>query len=189
MGQQGNDRYADYVSVAERVGKFYEDWPAGRIHTVIREHDAAAGTIIFRAEVYRELTEDSPSATGHASELRDAMPSHMRASYLEVCESSAVGRALMLLGYETKRAKAERQQQPARPHPVESPRPPTGPRNADREVMTALEILQKDEDWLNARVAKQMQWEGDWSDMPAGLKDRLLAGLNNMVNEKAAEAR
>lgn len=113
---QQQDRLANYVPVAERVANFYHDWPNGRILTAIIEHDQEKGFVLMRAEVYRELGEVTPSATGHAYELK--AEGHVnRTSYIENCETGAVGRALANLDYETKRG-AHAAQQQARPVPV-----------------------------------------------------------------------
>lgn len=99
----------EYITVHERIEKFYAKWPAGRILTSIVEHSAETGFILMRAEVYREADEAMPAATGHAYELRSA--GHVQqGSYVEVCETSAVGRALALLGFEVRRGVASREE-------------------------------------------------------------------------------
>ena len=99
----------DYVTVAERIEKFYERYPEGRIVTHIIEHDAERGFILMRAEVYRNPDDAQPSATGHAYEYRDA-GFVQKTSYIEVGETSAVGRALALCGFEVKRGIASREE-------------------------------------------------------------------------------
>jgi hypothetical protein len=99
----------DYVTVAERIEKFYERFPEGRIVTHIIEHDAERGFILMRAEVYRHPDDAQPSATGHAYEYRDA-GYVQKTSYIEVGETSAVGRALALCGFEVKRGIASREE-------------------------------------------------------------------------------
>lgn len=99
----------DYVTVAERIEKFYERFPDGRIVTHIVEHDAERGFILMRAEVYRHPDDAQPSATGHAYEYRDA-GYVQKTSYIEVCETSACGRALALCGFEVKRGIASREE-------------------------------------------------------------------------------
>lgn len=99
----------EYVTVHERIEKFYAKWPQGRILTSIVEHNAETGFVLVRAEVYREPDDALPAATGHAYELRSA--GHVQqGSYVEVGETSAVGRALALLGFEVRRGVASREE-------------------------------------------------------------------------------
>src|SRR3954447_7405430 len=99
----------EYITVHERIEKFYAKFPQGRIITAIIEHNEETGFILMRAEVYREPDDALPAATGHAYELRSA--GHVQAgSYVEVCETSSVGRALALLGFEVRRGVASREE-------------------------------------------------------------------------------
>ena len=99
----------EYITVSERIEKFYAKFPQGRILTNIIEHSAETGFILIRAEVYRDPEDALPAATGHAYELRSA--GHVQAgSYVEVCETSSVGRALALLGFEVRRGVASREE-------------------------------------------------------------------------------
>jgi pyruvate/2-oxoglutarate dehydrogenase complex dihydrolipoamide acyltransferase (E2) component len=121
----------EYITVHERIEKFYAKFPQGRILTSIVEHNEETGFILMRAEVYREPDETLPAATGHAYELRSA--GHVQAgSYVEVCETSSVGRALALLGFEVRRGVtsreevvrgARKQQAAAAPAQTERPAP------------------------------------------------------------------
>src|SRR5438067_2432270 len=99
----------EYITVHERIEKFYAKWPTGRILTSIVEHNAETGFVLVRAEIYREQDDALPAATGHAYELRSA--GHVQqGSYVEVGETSAVGRALALLGFEVRRGIASREE-------------------------------------------------------------------------------
>ena len=99
----------EYITVHERIEKFYARFPQGRIITAIIEHDAETGFILMRSEVYREPDDALPAATGHAYELRSA--GHVQqGSYVEVCETFSVGRALALLGFEVRRGVASREE-------------------------------------------------------------------------------
>jgi hypothetical protein len=99
----------EYITVHERIEKFYARFPRGRIITTIIEHSAETGFILIRAEIYRDPEDALPAATGHAYELRSA--GHVQAgSYVEVCETSSVGRALALLGFEVRRGVASREE-------------------------------------------------------------------------------
>jgi hypothetical protein len=101
--------FQDYVTVAERIEKFYERYPDGRIITQIVEHDAERGFILMRAEVYRNADDALPAATGHAYELKTE-GYVQRTSYIEVGETSAVGRALAMAGFEVRRGIASREE-------------------------------------------------------------------------------
>lgn len=82
-----------YPVVSERVRAFRKIWPLGKIVTEIVEDTGNRAT--FRATVYDDYGNEL--ATGHAFEDRDASLIN-KSSYLENCETSAVGRALAFLG-------------------------------------------------------------------------------------------
>ncbi|HJR09497.1 MAG TPA: hypothetical protein VJ842_19705 [Pyrinomonadaceae bacterium] len=104
-----NDRFEDYVPVAERLEKFYERFPDGRVITHIIEHNLESGFVLMRAEVYRSPDDAQPAATGHAFEVRGESYVN-KTSYIENCETGAVGRALALLGFEVKRGIASHEE-------------------------------------------------------------------------------
>ena len=108
--QQGRQNVLDsYVTVAERIAAFYQSYPTGRICTQILEHNEESGFILMRAEVFRSTDDAQPSATGHAFEVRgDGYVN--KTSYIENAETSAVGRALALLGFEVRRGIASREE-------------------------------------------------------------------------------
>ena len=80
-----NDRFEDYVPVAERLEKFYERFPDGRVITHIIEHNSETGFVLMRAEVYRSPDDAQPAATGHAFEVRGESYVN-KTSYVENCE-------------------------------------------------------------------------------------------------------
>jgi hypothetical protein len=113
--------FQDYVTVAERIEKFYERYPEGRLITHIVEHDAERGFILMRAEVYRNAEDALPAATGHAYELKTE-GYVQRTSYIEVCETSAIGRALAMAGFEVRRGIASREEMEKAARRAEPPR-------------------------------------------------------------------
>jgi hypothetical protein len=113
--------FQDYVTVAERIEKFYERYPEGRLITHIVEHDAERGFILMRAEVYRNADDALPAATGHAYELKTE-GYVQRTSYIEVCETSAIGRALAMAGFEVRRGIASREEMEKAARRAEPPR-------------------------------------------------------------------
>jgi nitroreductase len=179
----------EYITVSERIEKFYAKFPQGRIITTIIEHSAETGFILIRAEVYREPDDALPAATGHAYELRSA--GHVQAgSYVEVCETSSVGRALALLGFEVRRGVASREEvirgakkqqaaaAPARPErpapaaekpapaPERSPAPPAPPADAGADLDSL--ILQAAEE-LGYDAAKVRKWVNQKYEVTGGL--------------------
>lgn len=144
MPPQGPSRgnpIQDYVTVAERIERFYERYPDGRIITNIIEHDAERGFILMRADVYRNPEDPLPAATGHAFELKSE-GYVQRTSYIEVCETSACGRALALCGFEVKRGIASREEmdKEARMGNQEPAPRETLPREATRETPKAEKV-------------------------------------------------
>lgn len=107
----------DYEPVEDRLREFWADHPDGRIDTELIHH--ADGAYIVKASVWREdLGDDGlgkvelyhPSATGLAHDSEDRLPANMKASALEVCETSAIGRALANLGYAAKGKRPSREE-------------------------------------------------------------------------------
>ena len=115
----------NYETVAQRLERFWTDHPSGRVSTELL--DGGSGYWIFKARIYAKAADENPISTGHAHEVIGASQIN-KTSALEVCETSAVGRALALAGYhgsqiasldEITRAKARAQD----PGPITTPRP------------------------------------------------------------------
>jgi hypothetical protein len=103
---------ADYETVEERIKRFYGDWPDGRILTENETIPAYRDEKIWvvRALVFlsgEDVERGCPKASGLAYEV-DSATGPQAASALEVCETSAIGRALANAGYSgNKRASRE----------------------------------------------------------------------------------
>lgn len=98
---------ADYEPVEDRLQRFWADNPNGRVHT--SQVEAPEKSWIVRAEVYRKLSDEHPSATGLAQEVIGSSNVN-RTSALENCETSAIGRALANLGYAAKGTRPSREE-------------------------------------------------------------------------------
>ena len=86
----------DYETVEERLTKFWEDYPDGRISTQLAESNG--DVFIFVSELYRTENDAQPWATGWAREsISDRGVNSTSA--LENSETSAIGRALANAGY------------------------------------------------------------------------------------------
>lgn len=94
----------DYVDVAERIRAFYERYPEGSIQTEMVRLDGDLA--VFRATVYRDREDRCPT-TGWAYE-REGNGHVNRTSFIENCETSAIGRALANLNFPTSRRALDR---------------------------------------------------------------------------------
>ena len=90
-----NIKGKEYVTVNERIKEFWKRFPEGRILTELL--DNVNDTCYIRAMVYANRTDEKPVATGLAYE-RESSSFINKTSYIENCETSAVGRALGMLG-------------------------------------------------------------------------------------------
>lgn len=97
----------DYIEVNVRVEKFYERFPNGRIVTELVSW--SEGVVVMKAYAYRDINDSVPSATGHAYE-KEGSTYINKTSALENCETSAVGRALAMLGFEIKKSIASKEE-------------------------------------------------------------------------------
>lgn len=87
----------DYVEVNQRVQAFRKLYPEGTIETSMISNEN--GVCIFRAKIMNKDTDGNMKllATGTAYEKEDSTFIN-KTSYIENCETSAVGRALGFLG-------------------------------------------------------------------------------------------
>ena len=185
------DRFEDYVPVAERLERFYERFPDGRVITHIIEHNMETGFVLMRAEVYRNADDAQPAATGHAFEVRSE-GYVQKTSYIEVCETSSVGRALALLGFEVKRGIASREEiekpmRMAAGRPAQSPPEPSPEEQAERldaEIVQSAAALGYDE----AKVRKWVNQKFKVTDGLTGLAPDLKREVLKTFRENAARA-
>ena len=85
-----------YVQVADRVLFFNENYPNGCITTDIKEH--ANEIIVIQAKVYPDgIGDNKRFFTGYAQE-KEGEGYINKTSAIENCETSAVGRALAMMG-------------------------------------------------------------------------------------------
>jgi hypothetical protein len=111
-----NFKLRDYVDVAERIRLFYERYPDGSIQTEMVRLDG--DLVVFRATVYRDREDPYPT-TGWAYE-REGVGVVNKTSFIENCETSAVGRALSNLNFPRSREVQSRVERgPATPEQLE----------------------------------------------------------------------
>ena len=85
-----------YEQVSDRLRRFWRDHPEARIWTEMVFQDERR--FIVRAEIYFDVDDMHPKASGYAEEIVGASPVN-RTSALENCETSAIGRALANCNY------------------------------------------------------------------------------------------
>lgn len=96
-----NIKGKDYAEVNQRIKAFRMIYPEGYIRTKITELDMAAGIIVMTAQVgyYDENGNDRVLGEGTSFEWKNDPKSMVnKTSYVENCETSAVGRALGMIG-------------------------------------------------------------------------------------------
>lgn len=139
----------DYETVEERIKRFYEAHPDGRIITdnLTSMADRSVSTWIVKASVYLTAGDQAnnlPKATGLAFEI-DGGPGANQSSALENAETSAIGRALANAGWSgNKRASREEMAK------AERGVTPKAPRNwiAEADRITDVDALR----WLYAQA-------------------------------------
>jgi hypothetical protein len=137
----------DYVDVAERIRAWYEAYPNARIETRIIEHNEKR--VVVEARAYRGVKfdgaadelgfmDDRPAGIGHsAMQIPGATP-YTRGSEIENCETSAVGRALVMAGLPSKRIASDDEirskEAPAKAAPVQAREKP---KTDDEAILSA----------------------------------------------------
>ena len=110
----------NYEPVEERLARFWAAYPKGRVLTEIVLGVADDKEIVIRADVYTDREDLRPAATGFAQETKGSTPVN-RTSWLENCETSAIGRALANLGFAPKGSRPSREEMDKSQRPAKAP--------------------------------------------------------------------
>lgn len=90
---------SDYEPVADRISRFWDKYPNGRIHTEIVLINEIQ--VVVKASVWRDIAEPLASTVDFAQETIGSSNIN-KGSFLENCATSAIGRALADLGFSPK---------------------------------------------------------------------------------------
>jgi len=121
------DMMADYVTVAERIQAFYDRFPNGSLQSEV--YLLTEEIVVMKSYAYR-TADDARPGIGHSSMLIPGSTNFTRGSEIENCESSSVGRAIAMLGFEVKRGIATREEVDNKQNEHERPIRPPQSRNA-----------------------------------------------------------
>jgi hypothetical protein len=87
----------NYEDVNARIKRCRSEHPSGRLIAFIDSFDIEKGTILVRAEAYREYEDQVPSAVDYAFGNVNTYPQNMRKWMVEDTVTSAFGRVIGLL--------------------------------------------------------------------------------------------
>jgi len=86
----------NYEDVNARIKRFRAEFPSGRLCATIEHLDIQAGTVLVRAEAYREYEDEKPSAVDYALEMRSDRGVNLH-FWVENAVTSCYGRVIGLL--------------------------------------------------------------------------------------------
>ena len=142
-----NFNLADYETVEERIRRFYDLYPDGRILTEDYTSDADRAKGVWRVKTTIYLDEGSlaaglPKATGHAFEV-DGQGMTQKAAALETCETSSIGRCLANMNLSGNKRASREEMEKVQRHAVREVVAPAGfgDRIYDAVDVQALEAL------------------------------------------------
>lgn len=146
-----NFRLEDYETVEERLRRFYNLHPDGRVITMdyTSPEERASGMWKVRTEIYLNAGDQAlglVKSTGLASEI-DGQGMTQKTSALETCETSSIGRALANMNLSgNKRASREEMEKVVRGVPAAAKNAPEGFLDAVAAVDTldGLKVLWAD---------------------------------------------
>ena len=87
----------NYEDVNARIKRFRSEFPSGRLIAYIEDIDIIKGTVLVKAEAYREYEDAVPSAVDYAFGNVSTYPNNMKKWFIEDTITSAYGRCIGLL--------------------------------------------------------------------------------------------
>lgn len=90
----------NYEPVADRIAKFWDKYPNGRLHTeivLINETE-----VVIKASAYTDREDTRPASIDFAQETRGSSNINKQ-SFIENCATSALGRVLATLNFQPKK--------------------------------------------------------------------------------------
>ena len=181
-GSRQRFRMDNYVEVADRVRAWYETHPEGRIETDIVSFTAEM--VVTKSRVFRTADPaERPAGEGHSMLAIPGSTPYTRGSELENCETSSVGRALVMAGVPAKRIASDheirvKENEFDRPRPAphgtsHAPQPPVPEKTPDPPHVRDLAKWMKDSLGVVAHEdAKVIIWGGTKGKVGDGMSLR-----------------
>lgn len=91
------DFLENYELANDSIKRFREEYPSGRLVSLIEDIDLAAGWVLIKAEAYREYEDHLPSAVDFAYGNVAFYPANMKKWFVEDTTTSALARVIKLL--------------------------------------------------------------------------------------------
>lgn len=134
----GNFDLNAYVEVQERINRFWDEYPEGRIETDLLSNPDNFDRVVFRSRVYKHRDNAEPDSTGIAAEEQGKNGMANKTSWHENGETSAIGRALANMGYATSNKDRPSREEMSKVQRMQDLPKPTGP-ITDAEFLTFVE--------------------------------------------------
>jgi len=110
---------SEYQTVQERIDLFWQKYPAGRINVELVSFTPEQ--VVFKAEIFANRDECDPITVDFAEERLGSSPVN-KTSFVENCATSALGRAISMLGGEfSPKGKRPSQQEMAKVQRLSAP--------------------------------------------------------------------
>lgn len=97
----------NYEPVEARLDSWWQKYPNGRVETKVLEKTDIS--ILIQANIFKDASDTHPMATGLAEEIKGSSPVN-RVSWVENCETSAIGRALANANFAAKGKRPSREE-------------------------------------------------------------------------------
>jgi hypothetical protein len=183
----------DYVSVPERIDAFYAKYPDGVLQSEIVELSDSRVTV--KAYAYRSPGDPRPG-TGHSWVEIPGRTTFTRGSEIENAETSAWGRAIASLGFETKRGISSAEEVRSKqsddtraggdPRGSSSPRRPASTPRTKGDALSLLADVGKDHGLSFAQIEAKARSLG--IDRGSGTVDDILRLVAAIEQPEAASA-
>lgn len=98
---------SQYETVEERLAKFWDTYPNGRVATEVVHYDEKR--VLIKASLFKNIDDAQPCSTGFAEEVFGSSPVN-KTSFVENCETSAIGRACANMNLSAKGKRPSREE-------------------------------------------------------------------------------